>query len=283
MKARRSELRRSREATVRAACVDAASGLPRDVLLPALRAFSRGGLDAEVSCVAPGGPGWSAALGEWALALTRRNMRGLYDEAARSDGAWRWRDADKRAELEHADSRFLVVRERRPAARAGERAAGAGEVEAVGGAGPAGPGSNAGAADASGPRAAPSITGASAATARAAAASAAAAAGEGSLSGPPQVSACEEATGSEAPLPVLCAGSGNGGSLTESHLPPPRASTAVDPLAATALAASAGATGRPLAFLNFRFVSDGAFDVLYVYELQLEPDAQRRARSACRP
>jgi ribosomal protein S18 acetylase RimI-like enzyme len=57
---------------------------------------------------------------------------------------------------------------------------------------------------------------------------------------------------------------------------PHPASAAAIPPVAPSLAASARAPGRPLAFINFRFVSDGAFDVLYVYELQLEPCAQRR-------
>jgi ribosomal protein S18 acetylase RimI-like enzyme len=34
--------------------------------------------------------------------------------------------------------------------------------------------------------------------------------------------------------------------------------------------------GRPLAFISFQFVSEGPFEVLYVYELQLEPETQRK-------
>ena len=34
--------------------------------------------------------------------------------------------------------------------------------------------------------------------------------------------------------------------------------------------------GAPVAFLSFRFVLDGPFEALYVYELQLEERAQRR-------
>lgn len=34
--------------------------------------------------------------------------------------------------------------------------------------------------------------------------------------------------------------------------------------------------GRPLAFISFRLVSEGPLEVLYVYELQLEPETQRK-------
>ena len=119
-KARRSiraEVAQAREARRRAAATEASSGRPRDVLaaagLGALAAFSRGGLELELACTAPGLPSWTPALEAWAFALTRANMRALYEQAAKRDSSWRWRDARKREELFHAESRFLVARERR--------------------------------------------------------------------------------------------------------------------------------------------------------------------------
>jgi hypothetical protein len=37
-----------------------------------------------------------------------------------------------------------------------------------------------------------------------------------------------------------------------------------------------GKQQQPVAFVHFRFLLEGAFDVLYVYELQLAPQAQRK-------
>jgi GNAT superfamily N-acetyltransferase len=40
--------------------------------------------------------------------------------------------------------------------------------------------------------------------------------------------------------------------------------------------AGEGEGGAPVAFLAFRFLMEGPYDVLYVYELQLSPSAQRK-------
>ena len=99
-----------RRARQRAAAFDAA-GAPRDVLAdfaPFAR-FDRAGLDAELFFAAPGGAGWSPALADAALDLTRANMRAQYD-AAGAD--WRWDDAAKRGEALDAEARYVVARER---------------------------------------------------------------------------------------------------------------------------------------------------------------------------
>jgi ribosomal protein S18 acetylase RimI-like enzyme len=97
--------------------------------LGALAAFSRGGLELELACTAPGLPSWTPALEAWAFALTRANMRALYEQAAKRDSSWRWRDARKREELFDAESRFLVARERRrPRPPAADDASGEGRA-----------------------------------------------------------------------------------------------------------------------------------------------------------
>jgi len=54
--------------------------------------------------------------------------------------------------------------------------------------------------------------------------------------------------------------------------------TATSSAPATAFAATGHRqfNGRPLAFISFRLVSEGPLEVLYVYELQLEPETQRK-------
>jgi len=124
-------------AAERAARVRAAAWAPgggaRDVFTADLRAFARfdrGGLVADLAFEAPGaaaGAGMGAgagagagaapgaapwALGEEALALTRANMRALYDAAG---GEWAWDDAAKRAELAHAEARLVAARDARGA------------------------------------------------------------------------------------------------------------------------------------------------------------------------
>lgn len=51
---------------------------------------------------------WTPELEAWALDLTRRNMRQLYDGTG--DKRWAWSDSRKRSELFDTDTRFLVAR-----------------------------------------------------------------------------------------------------------------------------------------------------------------------------
>jgi len=253
LQARRAEVAQAREARRRAAALDAASGLPRDVLaaagLGALAAFSRGGLELELACTAPGLPSWTPQLEAWALALTRANMRPLYEQAARRDSSWRWRDAAKRAELFDAESRFLVARERRrrprPADEAGAAAAAADAADAEG---------RAGAADA-------------AAAAAAGKEGAAASAGSVAEEAGGRADCAASTTAAAAAAGAGEGGGGGGGSSGGSCASSGCGSGGGD---------GGGVDGDPVAFLCFRFVLEGALEVLYVYELQLEERAQRR-------
>jgi GNAT superfamily N-acetyltransferase len=88
-------------------------GRPRDVFSEffAFAKVSRGDFTATLSFTSPGSAGWSPALCDELLVLTRANMQALYDGAGARAPSWAWDDAGKRAELADADARYVVVRD----------------------------------------------------------------------------------------------------------------------------------------------------------------------------
>lgn len=88
------------------------SSLPRNVFIEffAFARFIREGLSATLSFNAPGTPCWNDAVVDELLALTRENMRSLYDGAGAAVSSWSWDDAAKREELCDKDARYVIAR-----------------------------------------------------------------------------------------------------------------------------------------------------------------------------
>lgn len=88
-----------------------ADGSPRNVLAavpPALLTYNKNGLDATLHFETPAS--WSAETEAAVFALTKANMKELYD--ATKYLGWTWADGKKRKELKHADSRYIIARDR---------------------------------------------------------------------------------------------------------------------------------------------------------------------------
>ena len=92
------------------AALFSAPDVARDVLadFAAFTRFDRNGLDADIFFTSPGSPRWSSALEIFALEVTERNMRSLYESAK----GWGWDSDAKRAELQSPENRYLVARAR---------------------------------------------------------------------------------------------------------------------------------------------------------------------------
>lgn len=102
-------LERERQTRRKQAMLDE-EGNPKDVMqaLAPFAKFDRNGLDLEIAFAAPGHSSWTPELAHWLFETTKTNMEALYNAAP----DWGWKDAKKKFELNDADARYLIARQK---------------------------------------------------------------------------------------------------------------------------------------------------------------------------